>query len=119
MKDERGWRVRGVFVLVVLLGLEAAAVAGLDVGEGVPLFPVALADEREPRTCARYLREAAGPIDSDVVMFGPYTVHCSQPNVSEHPRRVFINGFAYPGANTRLYPGRGAGRLVRLTNSAA
>jgi ectoine hydroxylase-related dioxygenase (phytanoyl-CoA dioxygenase family) len=48
-----------------------------------------------------------------VLAFGPYVFHRSLPNRSERPRRVFINGFAYPGANTRVYPGRGAGRLVR------
>jgi hypothetical protein len=39
----------------------------------------------------------------DVVAFGPYTVHGSQANRSEKARRVFINGFAYPGANLRDY----------------
>lgn len=48
-----------------------------------------------------------------VVLFGPYTFHRSLPNQSDRPRRVFINGYAYPGANSRIYPGRGAGRLLR------
>lgn len=48
----------------------------------------------------------------DVVLFGPYTIHRSLPNESEHPRRIFINGYAYPGANTRVYEGDGAGRLL-------
>ncbi len=47
-----------------------------------------------------------------VALFGPYTFHRSLPNRSRNPRRAFINGFAYPGANARLYPGRGAGRLL-------
>ncbi len=47
-----------------------------------------------------------------VLLFGPYTYHRSTPNKSTRPRRVFINGFAFPGANTRIYPGEGAGRLV-------
>jgi ectoine hydroxylase-related dioxygenase (phytanoyl-CoA dioxygenase family) len=47
-----------------------------------------------------------------VVLFGPYTFHRSGANRSSRPRRSFINGFAYPGANSRVYPGRGAGRLV-------
>jgi ectoine hydroxylase-related dioxygenase (phytanoyl-CoA dioxygenase family) len=47
-----------------------------------------------------------------VVLFGPYVFHRSLPNRSERPRRVFINGFACPGANSRIYPGEGAGRLV-------
>ena len=48
-----------------------------------------------------------------VLLFGPYSVHGSQPNTSPRPRRTFINGFAYPGANARIYPGEGAGRLLR------
>ena len=48
----------------------------------------------------------------DLLAFGPYTVHRSTPNLSNHPRRVFLNGYAYPGANSRRYPGRGSGRLL-------
>ena len=50
-----------------------------------------------------------------VLLFGPYSFHGSRPNSSVRPRRVFVNGFAYPGANTRPYPGDGAGRLVSFT----
>jgi ectoine hydroxylase-related dioxygenase (phytanoyl-CoA dioxygenase family) len=50
----------------------------------------------------------------DVALFGPYVFHRSLPNRSSSPRRAFINGFAYPGANARLYPGRGAGRLLSV-----
>ncbi len=50
-----------------------------------------------------------------VLLFGPYSFHCSRPNSSRGPRRVFVNGFAYPGANTRVYPGDGAARLVRVS----
>ena len=49
-----------------------------------------------------------------MLLFGPYTLHASAPNQSSRPRRTFINGFAYPGANSRVYPGQGAGRLLRL-----
>lgn len=49
-----------------------------------------------------------------VLCFGPYTIHRSLPNRSSTPRRVLINGFAYPGANARMYPGEGAGRVVRI-----
>lgn len=49
----------------------------------------------------------------DVAFFSPYSVHGSQPNKSGKSRRVFINGFAYPGANHRKYPGEGSGRTVR------
>jgi ectoine hydroxylase-related dioxygenase (phytanoyl-CoA dioxygenase family) len=49
-----------------------------------------------------------------VIVFGPYTVHRSLPNASTRPRRAFMNGFAYPGANSRVYPGDGAGRIVTL-----
>jgi ectoine hydroxylase-related dioxygenase (phytanoyl-CoA dioxygenase family) len=50
----------------------------------------------------------------DVAFFHPYAIHGSQPNNSNGPRRVFINGFAYPGANKKQYPGKGAGRTVKL-----
>jgi ectoine hydroxylase-related dioxygenase (phytanoyl-CoA dioxygenase family) len=47
-----------------------------------------------------------------VLVFGPYVIHGSEPNLSHRPRRVLLNGFAFPGANSRIYPGDGAGRLV-------
>lgn len=46
-----------------------------------------------------------------VLFFGPYLIHGSKENTSDKPRRVFINGFAYPGANSRIYPGQGAGYM--------
>jgi ectoine hydroxylase-related dioxygenase (phytanoyl-CoA dioxygenase family) len=48
----------------------------------------------------------------DVLFFGPYAVHGSTPNQSGKPRRVLINGYAAPGANKRVYPGRGACRIL-------
>lgn len=48
----------------------------------------------------------------DVLVFGPYAIHGSLPNVSTKPRRVLINGYAAPGANKRVYPGRGACRVL-------
>ncbi len=48
----------------------------------------------------------------DVLIFGPYAVHGSTPNLSAFPRRVLINGYAAPGANKRVYPGRGACRTL-------
>ncbi len=53
----------------------------------------------------------------DVVAFGPYVIHGSEPNASLVPRRMFLNGFAVPGANKRVYPGFGAGREVRAYRS--
>jgi ectoine hydroxylase-related dioxygenase (phytanoyl-CoA dioxygenase family) len=53
-----------------------------------------------------------------VLVFGPFTIHRSLPNRSSTPRRIFINGFASPGANSRVYPGEGAGRTVRLSDAA-
>ena len=50
-----------------------------------------------------------------VAMFGPYTIHGSFPNESPRARRVFINGYACPGANRREYPGQGSGRKLRAT----
>lgn len=45
----------------------------------------------------------------DTLLLSPFTVHGSGPNLSQKPRRVFINGFCYPGANRREYPGAGTG----------
>jgi ectoine hydroxylase-related dioxygenase (phytanoyl-CoA dioxygenase family) len=47
-----------------------------------------------------------------VLFFGPYAIHGSTPNESDVPRRVLINGYAYPGANGRVYPGEGSGRVL-------
>ncbi len=49
-----------------------------------------------------------------VIAFGPFVVHGSRPNLGTAPRRSFLNGFALPGANHRVYPGEGSGRRVRL-----
>jgi ectoine hydroxylase-related dioxygenase (phytanoyl-CoA dioxygenase family) len=48
----------------------------------------------------------------DVIFFDPYAVHGSRANTSTTSRRVLINGYAAPGANGRVYPGRGAGRVL-------
>ena len=50
-----------------------------------------------------------------MVLFGPYTVHGSFPNKSDKTRYTFINGYAYPGANHRVYPGEGSGRRLKVT----
>ncbi len=52
----------------------------------------------------------------DTLFFGPYTAHASFENVSDSYRRVLINGYAYPGANNRVYPGDGAGRQIRVAD---
>ena len=48
----------------------------------------------------------------DTLFFGPYTAHASFENTTNSYRRVFINGYAYPGANSRQYPGEGSGRMI-------
>lgn len=55
----------------------------------------------------------------DVLFFGPYAVHGSTPNQSNKPRRVLINGYAAPGANKRVYPGRGACRVLPAREALA
>lgn len=50
----------------------------------------------------------------DALFFGPYTAHASFENTSDNYRRVLINGYAFPGANKRTYPGRGAGRTINV-----
>ncbi|HKV13272.1 MAG TPA: phytanoyl-CoA dioxygenase family protein [Thermoanaerobaculia bacterium] len=46
--------------------------------------------------------------------FGPYVVHRSAENRGSTPRRIAINGFALPGANSRTYFGSGTGVPVEL-----
>lgn len=50
----------------------------------------------------------------DIVLFHPYVIHASTKNVSSTPRRVLINGYAYPGANHKKYPGEGSGRRLNV-----
>lgn len=51
-----------------------------------------------------------------VLFFGPYAIHGSTSNESSMPRRILINGYAYPGANGRVYPGAGSCRTLRLAS---
>ncbi|HEX4826296.1 MAG TPA: phytanoyl-CoA dioxygenase family protein [Candidatus Polarisedimenticolaceae bacterium] len=78
-----------------------------------------LTDGALPSTVDPSQAVAPTPRAGDVILFGPYTIHRSLPNRSAHPRRTFINGFAYPGANSRVYPGEGAGRLLTVEGDAA
>ncbi len=50
----------------------------------------------------------------DLAFFHPFVIHGSSANKSSQERRVFINGFAYPGANHFSYPGAGTGVRVSL-----
>jgi ectoine hydroxylase-related dioxygenase (phytanoyl-CoA dioxygenase family) len=50
--------------------------------------------------------------------FGPYVVHRSAENRGVAPRRIAINGFALPGANSRPYFGAGTGVPVDLFRRA-
>lgn len=50
----------------------------------------------------------------DIVLFHPYVIHASTKNMSSTPRRVLINGYSYPGANHKKYPGEGSGRRLNL-----
>lgn len=45
----------------------------------------------------------------DALFFGPFLIHGSAPNRSGRSRRLFIQGYAAPGANRREYPGSGTG----------
>ena len=74
-------------------------------------------DESMPTTSPNFKPADAIPAllkPGSVAIFGPYVIHGSLPNESKKSRRVFINGFAYPGANSRQYPGTGSGILIDL-----
>lgn len=48
----------------------------------------------------------------DLVAFHPFCVHGSDSNLSDHQRRIFINGFCPKGANNKHYPGCGMGKKL-------
>lgn len=50
----------------------------------------------------------------DIIFMHPYLVHGSEPNESTAMRRIFINGFSYPGANKQPYPGEGSAERIAL-----
>jgi len=50
----------------------------------------------------------------DLVVWHPYLIHGSDPNKFSTQRRIFINGFSYPGANTKPYPGDGSAQTINL-----
>jgi hypothetical protein len=50
----------------------------------------------------------------DVLLVSPFTTHRSLPNMGSTSRFAYLNGFALPGANRRIYPGCGLGRFRRL-----
>src|SRR5690606_18116224 len=60
------------------------------------LTPADVGVRFDPSTAVRPLLKRG-----DAVAFSPYVIHGSEPNRSTTPRRTFINGFAYPGANQR------------------
>jgi hypothetical protein len=72
-------------------------------GSGAPETPAKFREKDAVTMAAR---------PGDTVFFGPYTAHASFENTSERYRRILINGYAYPGANRRVYPGDGAGRRL-------
>jgi ectoine hydroxylase-related dioxygenase (phytanoyl-CoA dioxygenase family) len=86
-------------------------VEGTASGTHIPFDPVTRQlpeDSFDPEAAVPALCEPGS-----VVVFGPFVVHGSGPNRSNGPRRLFLNGFALPGANRRVYPGCGLGRPVR------
>ncbi|MFK7930781.1 MAG: phytanoyl-CoA dioxygenase family protein [Myxococcota bacterium] len=49
----------------------------------------------------------------DALLFGPFLLHGSPANHGRSMRRTFIQGYALPGANRRVYPGCGTGVVRR------
>lgn len=50
----------------------------------------------------------------DVVFMHPHLIHGSDSNTSDKRRLMFINGFSYPGANHKPYPGIGSAKRISL-----
>ncbi len=72
----------------------------------------------DPATVRRRYRDRPGVPAllkaGSAAFFGPYVVHRSAENRGAAPRRIAINGFALPGANSRPYFGAGTGVPVAL-----
>ena len=54
----------------------------------------------------------------DTIFMHPLILHSSGENTSQESRRLFINGFSYPGANKKPYPGKGSSEEINLNISA-
>lgn len=79
------------------------------------LFLDNIKDPDELKRMARI--EQAVPLTlkaGDMVLMHPLLIHGSEPNKSSFSRLVLINGFAYPGANTLPYPGKGSCEEITL-----
>jgi hypothetical protein len=103
---------RGSFVQTLIVLDEMTADSGpmLFVPGSSKWGRVELGHDSEERLRRQHVTIVAEP--GDALFFGPYTVHASFENESDRYRRVFINGYASPGANRRRYPGAGAGRRL-------
>lgn len=50
----------------------------------------------------------------DTIFMHPVLLHQSEANESDQPRKMFINGFSYPEANKKPYPGAGSTEEIFL-----
>ncbi len=105
---------RGSFVQL------AVAVDPMTVGNGpLEMLPGTqrlgfVADPSTGRIPAELLRGEPVPVElepGDVAVFGPFVIHGSGPNRGALARRLFLQGYASPGANRRVYAGCGEGVL--------
>lgn len=64
-----------------------------------------------PQHCDPARARALSLDPGDALVFGPFLIHGSPPNVSHHRRTLFIQGYTRPGVNGRRYPGSGLGVL--------
>lgn len=79
------------------------------------LFLETITDEQELHRVAEL--DKAIPLllnPGDIIFMHPYLVHGSEANESALTRRIFINGFSYPGANKQPYPGEGSAQRIAL-----
>ena len=73
------------------------------------------ANEANRRSLEGYAPAENGLMDpGDVLIWNPYTIHGSQPNLSRRSRRIYINGFARSEATDHGLPATVAGRVVPL-----
>lgn len=87
----------------------------------VPELPIAgdlYLDKINPEQIAKLVNlNKAFPLTlspGDAIFIHPYLVHGNTPNTSSQKRRIFINGFSYPGANKNLYSEKNIIKRIKL-----
>jgi len=92
----------------------------IEIFESSPKYDIFL-DKMTPEEKLETLKQFGEPRSlilnpGDLLLMGPYLIHQSGANDSNQSRILFINGFAFPGANKEKYPGNGSAEKIELVS---